>query len=77
MRFRTDQEILDGNRLALNDFHMASHNSCVRKNVAIHEQGQAIGLAHSYGNNIMKSGSTQCVLGSHDIDDYEELWGES
>ena len=58
----------------LNEYHMDQHGACTRKYAAMHEQGHALGLDHSYGSNVMSTGGSQCTLGTHDIDDYEELW---
>lgn len=46
------------------------------RSTTTHELGHALGLAHSYGGQIMDSVPTsQITLGAHDQTDYHNLWG--
>ena len=49
------------------------------KNVTMHELGHAHGIDHHLitGNIMYDTVAGNCTLGSHDISDYEDLWGES
>jgi hypothetical protein len=63
--------------LALNTFYMETYTPCQRRTVAMHELGHAHGIGHGPRSGNVMSGvlSNQCVLGAHDIADYEEFWG--
>jgi hypothetical protein len=62
--------------IILNSSHLSGYSQCQRKMVAIHELGHAHGLDHGPAGNVMVAGVTsRCTLGTHDIADYESLWG--
>ena len=62
----------------LNDWWMKEFGECKREFVAMQELGHAHGLDHSFDNNNVMNYTTidLCYLGPHDIQDYEELWGD-
>jgi hypothetical protein len=60
----------------LNGYYLRVYSPCMRKNVALHELGHALGLAHSYEGQVMhKYSSEVCTLQSHDLYSYHSLWG--
>lgn len=44
-----------GGTIRFNSYHMSGYTSTKRKNVAIHELGHVLGLAHNQSNDIMYS----------------------
>ena len=73
---------MGGDHIKLNEYYMDQYGDCAKKNVTMHEMGHALGLEHwdTY-SNVMRDYITkyyyQCDFGTHDIIDYEELWGDS
>ena len=64
--------------ITLNQHYMEDFDSCRRELVATHEMGHAHGLDESFAGNMMVpaiNNNTPCHIGSHDISDYETLWG--
>ena len=61
----------------LNTYYSDNYGACDRKALAMHELGHAHGIDESgIANNIMGINNGRCTLGSHDIQDYEGLWGD-
>ena len=73
------QQYFGADRITLNSYYLDSWPSCRRKNTAMHELGHAHGFKnHTLNDNIMyRANKDWCVLGNHDRDDYEGLWGDS
>jgi hypothetical protein len=63
-------------RIRFNRFFMDGFTDAQKKMAALHELGHALGLGHSFSNNVMNPFVTsQTGLGTHDKDDYWALWG--
>ena len=62
----------------LSEHWMDQYSTCRQKKTAMHELGHAHGIQHHglTGNVMYITNLPLCNLGSHDIADYEDLWGE-
>lgn len=61
--------------VTFNKYYMQNYTDSKQKNVATHELGHALGLAHSYSGQLMYAYvSTITTPQSHDISDYNTLW---
>ncbi len=61
--------------LQFNIYRLSSASASEKQNTVTHELGHTLGLAHSYSGNVMYWLQTeQTSLGTHDVDDYNELW---
>jgi hypothetical protein len=61
--------------ITLNKFYLRNFTTDRRRNVALHEQGHTLGLAHSFAGQVMYAFvSTLTTLQNHDKADYNQLW---
>lgn len=63
--------------ILLNVYYMERYSRTKRRTVTAHEQGHALGLGHSYAEQLMQEfpvGSGITTPQSHDIADYRTLW---
>ena len=68
--------ISGADKIQLNNYYLNGYTTAKRQNVFTHELGHALGLAHSYSDQIMYAYVTsKTSLGSHDTSDYHSLWG--
>jgi hypothetical protein len=66
---------LSSAKIELNEYRLDGQSSTTIQNVAAHELGHALGLAHSTGTNVMVTPVMGIdYLGTQDIYDYEFLW---
>ena len=68
--------LLGTDEMILNRGHLLRATNAQRQNVATHELGHALGLAHSTLGNVMFDLMTSVIqLGPQDTSDYSFLWG--
>lgn len=61
--------------ITFNRFYMDGYAAGFRNNVAMHELGHALGLAHSYPDQLMHGFVTGIMtVQTHDRADYQALW---
>ena len=61
--------------ITFNRHYVDGYSTARRNNVALHELGHALGLAHSFSGQVMYSYvSTITTVQSHDRSDYRSLW---
>lgn len=61
--------------ITFNRHYVDGYSTSRRNNVALHELGHALGLAHSYSGQVMYAYvSTITTVQSHDRADYRALW---
>ena len=68
--------VIRADSIYLSVYHFNLMSGCKREKTAMHELGHAHGFDHGPDNNVMYGVSKDiCTLGSHDRQDYDDLWG--
>jgi hypothetical protein len=71
-----DYDSVGSDEISLNEYYLEGYSSDQKKYACLHEFGHALGLDHSYPDNVLDPYIyNQTSLGSQDISDYHYLWG--